>query len=120
VSSDRTGHAESVQIVFDPRIASYEDLVRVFFERHDPTTLDRQGNDRGTQYRSAIFYFSENQQATAEKLKQETEQTLGKQVVTEITPAQKFWDAETYHQKYLVKHGYADTKGDTSPVPCYA
>jgi len=120
VSGGATGHAESVKIVFDPRIASYEDLIRVFFERHDPTTLNQQGNDRGPEYRSAIFYFSEEQRVTAEKIKQETQTRLGKQVVTEITPASTFWDAEPYHQKYLVNHGYSDAKGDSSDVPCYA
>jgi len=120
VSTDTTGHVESVQIEFDPRIASYEDLVKVFFERHDPTTLNQQGNDRGSEYRSAIFYFSDEQRITAIKLKQETQQKLEKQVVTEVSPASRFWDAETYHQKYLKKHGYSDVKGDTSQVPCYA
>jgi len=120
VSADTTGHAEAVQVIFDPKIASYEDLLNVFFERHDPTTLNQQGNDRGSQYRSAIFYFTEEQRAIAEKLKQATQAKLGKLVVTEITPASEFWDAETYHQEYLVKHGYSATKGDTSVVPCYA
>jgi len=120
VTTGTTGYVESVKIVFDPRIASYEDLIRVFFERHDPTTINQQGNDRGPQYRSAIFYFSDEQRIIAEKLKLETQQRLGKQVVTEISPATTFWDAESYHQKYLVNHGYSDTKGDPSDVPCYA
>jgi len=120
VCTDKTGHAESVSVYYDPRIASYEDIIKVFFERHDPTTLNRQGNDQGTQYRSVIFYHSDYQREIAERLKKETEQKLGKEVVTEISLFQKFWTAENYHQKYLVAHGYGETKGDTSPVPCYA
>jgi peptide methionine sulfoxide reductase msrA/msrB len=106
VCTGKTGHAESVQIVFDPDKISYEKVLDYFFRMHDPTTLNRQHNDRGTQYRSAIFYHSEEQKQTAEKMK-ERENKSGHwkdPVVTEITPATEFYPAEDYHQKYLVKN----------------
>lgn len=101
-----TGHAESVEIVFDPSVVSYQSLLDKFFKMHDPTTLNRQGNDEGTQYRSAIFYNSEKQkeEAMAFKAKVDKSGAWKKPVVTEITQAQKFWPAEDYHQKYLVKN----------------
>ena len=98
-----TGHAESVEVVFDPTKLSYEQLLGYFFRMHDPTTMDRQGNDRGTQYRSAIFYQSEDQKKVAEQVKERVNQS-GKwknPVVTEIVPAGKFYPAEDYHQDYL-------------------
>jgi len=101
-----TGHAESVEIVFDPTKLSYEQLLGYFFRMHDPTTLDRQGNDVGTQYRSAIFYHDEEQRKVAERVKDEIARS-GKwkgKIVTEIVPAGPFWLAEDYHQKYLQKH----------------
>ncbi len=106
VSSGRSGHAESVQIVFDPDRLSFEELLGFFFRMHDPTTLDRQGNDRGTQYRSAIFYHSEAQRETAERVKAEVDASgkWKKPVVTEIVPAGTFYRAEDYHQDYLEKH----------------
>lgn len=101
-----TGHAESVEIVFDPNVVSYQSLLDKFFKVHDPTTLNRQGNDQGTQYRSAIFYNSEKQkeEAMAFKAKVDKSGAWKKPVVTEIAQAQKFWPAEDYHQKYLVKN----------------
>lgn len=101
-----TGHAESVEIVFDPSVVSYQSLMDRFFKMHDPTTLNRQGNDEGSQYRSAIFYNSEKQKAEAMAFKAKVEKSGAwkKRVVTEITQAQKFWPAEEYHQKYLVKN----------------
>jgi methionine-S-sulfoxide reductase len=101
-----TGHAESVEIVFDPSVVSYQSLMDKFFKLHDPTTLNRQGNDEGSQYRSAIFYNSEKQKAEALAFKAKVDKSGAwkKAVVTEITPAQKFWPAEDYHQKYLVKN----------------
>ncbi len=103
----KSGHAESVRVVFDPRLLSYEDLLeKWFFRMHDPTTLNRQGNDVGTQYRSAIFYEDEAQRATAEKVKARVQASghwKGK-VVTEITKATAWYPAEDYHQDYLVKH----------------
>jgi methionine-S-sulfoxide reductase len=106
VKTGQTNHTEAVEIVFEPAKLSYEDLLRWFFRMHDPTTLNRQGNDVGTQYRSAIFYHSEAQKASAEKIRAETEASgkWKRPIVTEITPASEFWKAEDYHQKYLVKN----------------
>jgi len=106
VRTGRTGHAEAVEIVFDPRAISYEDILRTFFRLHDPTTLNRQGNDVGTQYRSAVFYHSEEQRQVAERVKAEVARS-GKwrsKVVTQIVPASTFYPAEDYHQDYLQKH----------------
>lgn len=102
----KTGHAESVEIIFNPRVVSYESLMDRFYKMHDPTTLNRQGNDEGNQYRSAIFYNSEKQknEAMAFKSKVEKSKAWKKSIVTEVTAAQKFWPAEEYHQKYLVKN----------------
>ena len=106
VKTGRTGHAESVRIVFDPDRLSYEDLLGYFFRMHDPTTMNRQGNDEGTQYRSAIFYESEEQRRVAEKVKASVEASgkWKRPIVTQIVPATKFWPAEEYHQNYLQKH----------------
>lgn len=101
-----TGHAEAVKVVFDPRILSYEDLLGYFFRLHDPTTPNRQGNDIGTQYRSAIFYLDDNQREVAERVKAKVARS-GKwegEIVTEIVPAGPFYPAEEYHQDYLQKH----------------
>jgi peptide methionine sulfoxide reductase msrA/msrB len=106
VTTGETGHAESVEVVFDPSRLSYEDLLGYFFRMHDPTTLDRQGHDTGTQYRSAIFYHDEEQRKVAERVKEQVARS-GKwkgKIVTEIVPAGTFWAAEDYHQKYLEKH----------------
>lgn len=106
VSTGATGHAEAIQIKFDPNLIPYMDILRYFFRLHDPTTMNRQGNDRGTQYRSAIFFHSQAQQAQAEQVRQEVDAS-GKwpnPVVTEITPAGEFFPAEDYHQKYLLKN----------------
>ena len=109
VCSGRTGHAEVVRVVFDPAVVSYEDLLDVFWIRHDPTTLNRQGPDVGTQYRSAIFTHSAAQQAAA-KTSRDAQQASGRflrKIVTEIAPAGPFYRAEEYHQKYLAKQGGA-------------
>ena len=106
VHSGRTGHTEAVQIVFDPKVTSYENILHYFFRLHDPTTLNRQGNDMGTQYRSAIFYQDEAQRQIAERVKAEVDKS-GKwpaKVVTQIVPAGPFYPAEGYHQDYLQKH----------------
>ncbi len=107
VCTDRTGHAEVVELTFDPAKVSYERLVEAFFELHDPTQLNRQGPDWGTQYRSAIFFHSPEQGATAKRVieKLTAEQRFRKPIVTQIVPAQTFWKAEEYHQKYLEKRG---------------
>jgi peptide methionine sulfoxide reductase msrA/msrB len=106
VHTGRTGHAEAVQITYDPKVISYEGILRYFFRLHDPTTPNRQGNDIGTQYRSAIFYHSEEQRQVAERVKAEVDHS-GKwpaKVVTQIVPASTFYPAEEYHQDYLQKH----------------
>ncbi|AZZ36390.1 peptide-methionine (S)-S-oxide reductase [Bdellovibrio sp. qaytius] len=101
-----TGHAESVNVVFDPQKISYEKLLELFFKFHDPTTPNRQGNDKGNQYRSAIFYHGDIQkkQALAFKEKVEKSKAWKSPIVTEISEAKKFWLAEDYHQKYLMKN----------------
>jgi peptide methionine sulfoxide reductase msrA/msrB len=106
VKTGKTGHAEAVQILFDPKKIKYEDILIRFFKMHDPTSLNRQENDVGTQYRSAIFYQNEEQKKTAERIKQLVEKSgkWGKPIVTELTPLSVFVRAEEYHQKYLVKH----------------
>jgi len=107
VCSDETGHAEVVQITYDPARVSYDQLVDAFWEAHDPTTLNRQGPDMGTQYRSAIFFHSAEQErlARASKEKMESSGKFRRPIVTEITPASTFYRAEEYHQKYLAKRG---------------
>ena len=104
-----TGHAEVVEVIFDPSRVSYEDLLDVFWENHDPTQLNRQGPDFGEQYRSAIFYHSPEQQAAAIASKERRERSgiYRRPIVTEITPASTFWKAEEYHQQYLEKRGLA-------------
>lgn len=107
VCTDRTGHAEVVQVTFDPSILSFEALLEEFFALHDPTQLNRQGPDWGSQYRSAIFFHSPEQQAGAQAVIEQLEhsQRFGKPIVTQVVPAQTFWPAEEYHQKYLEKRG---------------
>lgn len=111
VHTGTTGHAESVEVVFDPAKISYEQILEFFFRMHDPTTLNRQGNDVGTQYRSAIFYHDERQKQVAEQVKKKVEASgkWKRPVTTEIVPATEFWSAEDYHQDYLIKHpgGYS-------------
>jgi peptide-methionine (S)-S-oxide reductase len=101
-----TGHAETVEVEFDPARISYEQLVRAFFAMHDPTTLNRQGPDVGTQYRSAIFHVDDDQKETAQAVKRELEDrgAFPRDIVTEISPAKPFWRAEEYHQRYEEKH----------------
>ena len=105
VKTGVSGHAEAVRILFDPKKLTYENLLLFFFKLHDPTTVNRQGNDVGTQYRSAIFFESPDQQSIAEKVKTRVEKSGAwkKPVVTEIVKATPFWRAEEYHQKYLQK-----------------
>ena len=104
VCTGKTGHAESVQVKFDPNRLSYEDLLIFFFRMHDPTTPNQQGGDIGTQYRSAIFYHSETQREIAEKMKRVASEKWKKPAVTEIIPAGPFYLAEDYHQDYLEKN----------------
>lgn len=108
VCTGNTGHAECIQIVFDPNKITYDELLEVFWESHDPTTLNRQGADVGTQYRSVIFFYNDMQKQTAENYKKKLneENTFGKPVVTEISRAQQFYPAENYHQEYFKLNGH--------------
>ena len=134
VSSGRTGHAEAVQISFDPDVVTYEELLDVLWERHDATTKNRQGADVGTQYRSAIFYHSEDQRASAEASKAAHQRRLDRRhkekggslrtVVTEIMAADggaemSYHVAEDYHQQYLEKGGQSAEKGEKARISCY-
>jgi peptide-methionine (S)-S-oxide reductase len=124
VCSGQTGHAEVVLVVFDPARVTYEDLLKVFWESHDPTQGMRQGNDVGTQYRSAIYFYDDEQRAAAERSRDEFQRALSQRgfgrITTEIAPAQEFYYAEDYHQQYLSKNpnGYCGLGGTgvTCPV----
>ena len=107
VCSDATGHAEAVQVEFDPAQVSYDELLSVFWRIHDPTTMNQQGPDVGSQYRSAVFFHTPEQEAAARasKAKQEASGRYRRPIVTEITPFSRFWRAEEYHQRYNEKHG---------------
>jgi peptide-methionine (S)-S-oxide reductase len=123
VCSGATGHEEVVLVVFDPRKVSYADLVKVFWENHDPTQGMRQGNDVGTQYRSGIYYFDDAQRETAERSRDAFQQELTKagygRITTEILPAPEFYYAEDYHQQYLSKNpaGYCGLGGTGVSCP---
>ena len=110
VCNGTTGHAECIQITFDPSIISYDELLEVFWKTHDPTTLNRQGNDIGTQYRSAIFYHSEEQKQKAAHYKKELDESgaWSNPIVTEISPFTIFYPAENYHQQYFEVNGDAN------------
>ncbi len=107
VCSGKTGHAEVVQLEYDPSEASYEDLLEVFWNCHDPTTVNRQGPDIGTQYRSAVFFHDTDQESAAITFKEKLQSSgrYSSPIVTEITPAEAFYPAEDYHQRYLEKRG---------------
>ena len=109
VCTDRTGHAEAVEVDFDPTKISYDKLLEVFWDNHDPTQLNRQGPDWGTQYRSAIFFHSPEQETAAKASKDTLEKSrrYSKPIVTQIVPATTFYEAEDYHQQYLEKRGLA-------------
>lgn len=100
VSNGETGHAEALQITFDPSVVTFKDLLFIFFRLHDPTTLNKQGADVGTQYRSAIFYVNEQQKQIAEEAKKEAQELYDDPIVTEITEFTNFYPAENYHQNY--------------------
>lgn len=106
VKTGQTGHAEAIQIEFDPSTTNYEDILRFFFKMHDPTTLNRQGNDVGSQYRSAIFYCNDEQKRQAEQviLEIETQKQWTRPIMTTLEPAGPFYPAESYHQQYLQKN----------------
>lgn len=120
VCSGRTGHAEAIEITYDPQKVSYADLLEVFWTHHDPTTLNRQGNDVGTQYRSAIFYYTPEQKELAEKSKAILEEAkiFAHSIKTQITAAEEFYPAEEYHQKYLKKNpfGYCHIQLQSSKI----
>ncbi len=109
VCTDKTGHAEVVLVEYDPEQVTYEELLNVFWENHDPTQVNRQGPDVGTQYRSAIFFHTEEQKRVAEASKSDRSSSgrYRRPIATEILPAQPFWRAEEYHQQYLEKRGLA-------------
>jgi peptide-methionine (S)-S-oxide reductase len=105
-----TGHAEVVEVAFDPAEVSYDELLDTFFELHDPTQLNRQGPDVGTQYRSVVFTHSAEQEQAARAARERAQERLDRPVVTAIEPASDFWRAEEYHQQYLVKRGVASCR----------
>ena len=105
VCTDETGHAEAVEVTFDPSTVSYEKLLEVFWTNHNPTQGNRQGPDVGTQYRSAVFYHNAKQKESAAKSMKEEQKKHDKKITTEIKPAEKFYKAEDYHQQYLEKKG---------------
>lgn len=107
VCTDRTGHAEAVEVTYDPAVVSYEELLNVFWTIHDPTQLNRQGPDVGTQYRSAIFFHNPLQESSAHTARAQLNQSgrFKKEIVTRIEPIDDFWEAEEYHQQYLEKRG---------------
>jgi len=106
ICTGATGHAEVVQITFDPSVISFRDILQVFFSLHDPTTLNRQGHDVGTQYRSVIFYHSPEQEATAKEViaTLNADKLFNARIVTEVSPAHRFYIAEDYHQEYFVRN----------------
>ncbi|QLH74130.1 MAG: peptide-methionine (S)-S-oxide reductase MsrA [Methanomassiliicoccales archaeon] len=107
VCTGRTGHAETVEVLYDPSIVGYEDLLDAFWKMHDPTQLNRQGVDIGSQYRSVIFYYDQEQRDMAMRSKENLEKSgkFSRPIVTEIVPATRFWRAEEYHQRYNERHG---------------
>jgi len=119
VCSGSTGHTEGVQMLFNPAVVSYKELLMVLFDRMDPTTLNRQGNDRGTQYRSGVYYHSEEQKRIALDFIKEIQPKYNDRIVVEVTQADKFWPAEDYHQKYLEKGSQKAAKGCLEPIKCY-
>ncbi|KAF4323965.1 hypothetical protein BBO99_00002373 [Phytophthora kernoviae] len=117
--ASRTSHAEAIKITYDESQVSYDELLKAFWSIHDPTTLNRQKNDKGTQYRSGIYYNNEEQRKAALASKEQHQKTLSKPIVTEIEEAKTFWDAEASHQKYLEKGGQCADKGCEVPIRCY-
>ena len=109
VCTDKTGHAEAVEVEYDPNEISYDELLDIFWNNHDPTSLNRQGPDVGIQYRSSIFVHDESQKQTAQKSKEKLDSSgkFSKSIVTEIVPSPEFYKAEEYHQKYFKKHGFS-------------
>ncbi|KFK25134.1 hypothetical protein AALP_AA8G070400 [Arabis alpina] len=124
VCSGNTGHSEVVRVQYDPNDCSYESLLDLFWSRHDPTTLNRQGNDVGTQYRSGIYFYTPEQEKLARESLERHQQQMERKIMTEILPAKKFYRAEEYHQQYLSKGGRSGlgqsaAKGCNDPIRCY-
>ena len=119
VCSGVTGHAEAVQVVFDATAISYDDLLTVFWDLIDPTQLNGQGNDTGSQYRTGIYYHNDSQKASALRSKSIEQNKHSNPIVTEILAATQWWKAEEYHQQYLQKGGQCSRKGDLTPIRCY-
>ncbi|KMT11855.1 hypothetical protein BVRB_5g105510 [Beta vulgaris subsp. vulgaris] len=124
ICTGMTNHSEVVRVHYDPKECSFESLLDVFWDRHDPTTLNRQGNDVGTQYRSGIYFYTPEQEQTAIEVRERQQKLLNRKIVTEILPAKKFYRAEEYHQQYLAKGGrfgfrQSVEKGCNDPIRCY-
>merc|ERR1711892_458837 len=119
VCSGSSGHTEAVQMLFNPDVVTYKELLTVIFDRMDPTTLNRQGNDRGTQYRSGIYYHNDQQKDIASNFIKEVQSQYKDPIVVEVKDASKFWPAEDYHQKYLEKGSQKAAKGCLEPIKCY-
>jgi peptide-methionine (S)-S-oxide reductase len=119
VCAGTTGHTEAVELIFNPQAVSYKELLMVLFDRMDPTTLNRQGNDSGTQYRSGIYYHTDAQKSQAEEFINEIQPKYSSKIVVEVKKAAKFWPAEDYHQRYLEKGRQKANKGCTDPIKCY-
>ena len=119
VCSGNTGHTEAVEVTFHPEAVSVDELLTVFWGIHNPTTLNRQGNDQGTQYRSGIYYSTDFQKAAALASKERESKMLADPIVTEILPHAVFYPAEDYHQQYLMKGGQCAKKGELEPIRCY-
>src|SRR3989338_7543609 len=115
VCSNETGHAEAVHIEFDPKQVSYEELLNIFWKIHDPTQLNRQGLDVGTQYRAAIFYHNEKKKKTEKDLMKKKQKKNNKKIVTQIAPVEEFYKAEGYHQKYFEKNKVANILNKLNP-----
>jgi len=119
VCSGSTGHTEGVQMLYNPALVSYKELLMVLFDRMDPTQLNGQGNDRGTQYRSGVYYHTEEQKNIALEFIKEIQPNYKNKIVVEVKQAEKFWPAEDYHQKYLEKGSQKAAKGCLEPIKCY-
>ncbi|CAN1188336.1 Peptide methionine sulfoxide reductase [Linum perenne] len=124
ICTGTTSHSEVVRVQYDPKECNYDTLLDVFWARHDPTTLNRQGNDVGTQYRSGIYYYNPEQEKAANESKERHQKLYNRNIVTEILPAKKFYRAEEYHQQYLAKGGrlglkQSAEKGCNDPIRCY-
>ncbi|GAB9477160.1 Peptide-methionine s-oxide reductase [Globisporangium polare] len=119
ICSGKTGHAEAIRVIFDKNQVTYPQLLDVLWDIHDPTTLNRQKNDHGTQYRSGVYFHSDEQKQAAIASKTERQKLLRKPIVTEILAAKRFWLAESYHQRYLEKGGQCADKGCDIHIRCY-